>query len=62
MKISGVKCEQCEEHIKFGYDCYVSVDSGLYFCDRYCAIDYYEITPHTLDELDIIDIFDGVHE
>lgn len=58
---NGVRCECCDNPIYFGYDCYTSVDAGLYFCDSDCAIEYYEITAHTLDELDVIDIFEGIH-
>jgi len=58
VKVTGVKCEHCEEHIKFGYDCCISDESGLYFCDNYCATEYYGIRLHTLDELDIIDVFE----
>ena len=36
---NGVRCECCDNPIYFGYDCYTSVDAGLYFCDSDCAIE-----------------------
>lgn len=58
--LNGVRCEYCEEVIKFGEDCYISNDDGLYFCDHNCAERYYNIRPHTLDELDVVDAFETV--
>ena len=60
MSLRGVRCEHCEELIEFGYDCYTSGDNGLYFCDCDCAERYYDLRPHILDELDVIDIFESV--
>ena len=60
MSLTGVRCEYSEVVIEFGYDCYTSCDDGLYFCDYDCAERYYDIKPHTLDELDVVDIFENV--
>ncbi len=56
MNIRGVKCEYCDTHIGFGYDCCMSIIDNIYFCDYDCANEYYSIKLHTLDELDLIDI------
>lgn len=61
MKVTGARCEYCDDMIYFGSDCCMSIDDGIYFCDNDCANEYYTIKLHTLDELDLIDIFEGIH-
>ena len=56
----GVKCEYCEDLIEIGYDCCIGLEDGIFFCDNTCADDYYGIRLHTLDELDIINVFEYI--